>query len=79
VLFRSLGGKYILTVGEDNIVVQNYVQLGMTQDGGLVHIREGLVGDETIIVNGLMFARPGLPVTPLTAEQFAAMKQQAAR
>jgi len=78
-LGTDLGGKYILTVGEDNIVVQNYVQLGMTQDGGLVHIREGLVGDETIIVNGLMFARPGLPVTPLTAEQFAAMKQQAAR
>lgn len=74
----DLGGKYVLTVGENNIVVQNYVTLGMAQDGGLVHIVEGLTGDESIIVNGLMFARPGMPVTPLTAEQFAAMQKQAA-
>lgn len=78
-LGTDLGGKYILVVGADNIVEQKYVKLGMAQDGGLVHIREGLTGDETIIVNGLMFARPGLPVTPLTSEQFAAMRQQTAQ
>ncbi len=77
-LGTDLGGKYVLVVGENNIVVQKYVTLGMSQDEGLVHIKDGLTGDETIIVNGLMFARPGLPVTPLTAEQFAAMQQQAA-
>jgi multidrug efflux system membrane fusion protein len=77
-LGSDLGGKYILTVGENNIVVQKYVTLGLPQSGGLIHIREGLTGDETIIVNGLMFARPGMPVTPLTAEQFAAMQKQAA-
>jgi multidrug efflux system membrane fusion protein len=78
-LGTDLGGKYILTVGEGNIVEQHYVTLGMAQEGGMVHIREGLTGEETIIVSGLMFARPGLPVTPLTAEQFAAMQQQAAQ
>ena len=75
----DLGGKYVLTVGESNIVEQKYVILGEAQDDGLVHIESGLEGTETIIVNGLVFARPGLPVTPLTPEQFEAMKQQAAQ
>ncbi len=73
----DLGGKYVLVVGENNIVAQVYVKLGAPQDGGLVHIRSGLTGKETVIVSGLMMARPGRPVTPLTAEQFAAMKQKA--
>lgn len=75
----DLGGKFILSVGDGNIVEQKYVTLGEPQEGGLVHIKEGLEGTETIIVNGLVFARPGLPVTPLTPEQFAAMKAQAAQ
>ena len=70
----DLGGKYVLAVGENNIVEQRYVELGAPQENGLVHIRDGLEGTETIIVNGLMFARPGMPVTPLTAEQFKAMQ-----
>ena len=74
----DLGGKYVLTVGENNIVKQIYVVLGQSQEDGTVHIEEGLEGNETIIVNGLMFARPGAPITPLTAEQFKAMKQQKA-
>ncbi len=75
----DLGGKYVLTVGENNIVEQKYLTLGGPQEGGLTHIIEGLEGTETIIVNGLVFARPGLPVTPLTSEQFEAMKAQAAQ
>jgi len=72
----DLGGKYVLVVGEDNIVDRRYVQIGLTQDDGKVQISDGLTGDETIIVNGLLFARPGLPVTPLTPEQFEQMKRQ---
>lgn len=75
----DLGGKYVLAVGENNIVEQIYVTLGEAQEEGLVHIKDGLDGTETIIVNGLVFARPGLPVTPLTPEQFKAMKEQAAQ
>ena len=59
-------------------MVKNSVALGDPHGEGMVHIREGLAGDETIIVNGIVYARPGLPVTPLTPEQFAAMQQQAA-
>lgn len=77
-LGTDLGGKFVYVVGEGNIVEQRYVTLGLTQPDGTVHVREGLAGDETVIVNGIMFARTGLPVTPLTAEQFEAMlKQQA--
>jgi RND family efflux transporter MFP subunit len=75
----DLGGKYVLAVVENNIVEQRYVELGAPQENGLIHIRDGLEGTETIIVNGLMFARPGMPVTPLTAAQFQAMQQQAAQ
>lgn len=78
-LGTDLGGKYVYVVGENNLVEQAYVTLGLTQGDGTVHVREGLTGDETIIVNGLMFARPGLPVTPLTAEQFEAMLAQQAQ
>jgi len=78
-LGTDLGGKYVYVVGENNIVEQRYVELGLTQDDGAVHVRDGLEGDETVIVNGIMFARPGLPVTLLTAEQFEAMRAQQAQ
>ncbi len=78
-LGTDLGGKYVYVVGEDNLVEQRYVRLGLTQGDGTVHVREGLSGDETVIVNGIMFARPGLPVTPLTAEQFKAMLKREAQ
>ena len=78
-LGTDLGGKYVYVVGAGNIVEQRYVQLGLTQGDGTVHVREGLGADDTVIVNGIMFARAGLPVTPLTAEQFQAMLQQQAQ
>ena len=78
-LGTDLGGKYVYVVGEGNIVEQRYVVLGLTQEDGTVHVREGLETNDTVIVNGLMFARPGLPVTPLTAAQFEAMKNQQAQ
>ncbi len=77
-LGTDLGGKYILTVGDDNIVQQNYVDLGSRQSGGLVHVLSGIEAKDTIIIDGLMFARPGLPVIPLTVEQFAAKQKEAA-
>ena len=46
--------------------------------GGSGTRAEAISADETIIVNGLMFARPGLPVTPMTAEQIEQMQSQMA-
>jgi RND family efflux transporter MFP subunit len=75
----DLGGKFIYVVGENNIVERRYVALGQLEDDGTIHVMNGLEGDETIIVNGILFARPGLPVTPLTAEQFEQMQRQQAQ
>lgn len=60
----DLGGKYVYVVGEGNIVERVYVKLGQPQPDGTVVVNEGLSGDETYITNGLLRARPGLPVTP---------------
>jgi len=63
----DLGGKYVLVVGGDNIVEHRRVTLGQLDEGMRV-IEAGLGPDERYIVTGLQRARPGLPVTPRTAE-----------
>jgi len=60
----DLGGRYVYVVGSDNIVEQRYVEMGPIQEGGLVPILDGLDGSETYIIEGLLKARPGLPVSP---------------
>lgn len=55
--------KFVYVVEADGTVRQRYVTLG-SLDGELRVIKEGLKPDETIIVNGLMRARPGQKVTP---------------
>lgn len=68
----DLGGKYVLVVGDDNVVEQRYVTLGARQDDGTYVVEAGLEGDERYIVNGMLRARPGFPVTPQTEAQVAA-------
>jgi RND family efflux transporter MFP subunit len=68
----DLGGRYVLLLGEDNVVEQRYVTLGPIQDDGTVVVEEGLDGSETYVVNGMLRARPGFPVTPETASEAAA-------
>jgi RND family efflux transporter MFP subunit len=63
-LGTDLGGRYVYVVGADNVVEQRYVKLGVVEPDGMVPILEGLEGDETYIVDGLLRARPGMPVTP---------------
>jgi len=62
----DLAGKYVLVVGDENLVELRHVTLGPVQDDGTVVVEDGLEGDETYIVNGLLRARPGFPVTPQT-------------
>jgi multidrug efflux system membrane fusion protein len=66
--------KILLTVGPDNAVVPKIVTLGPVQDGMRV-IASGLSADDTVIVNGLLRARPGMKVTPQAADQPAAGAQ----
>ena len=67
----DLGGKYMYLVGENDIVERVYVTVGQPQPDGTIVVEDGLDPDATYISNGLLRARPGLPVTPLTEEEMA--------
>jgi RND family efflux transporter MFP subunit len=58
----DLGGKYVFVVGDDDVVEQRYVTLGPVQDDGTAVVEEGLEGTERYITEGLLRARPGMPV-----------------
>jgi RND family efflux transporter MFP subunit len=60
----DLGGKYVLVVGDDNVVELRHVELGPLQEDGLRVVLSGLEANERYIVSGIQRARPGLPVTP---------------
>ncbi len=66
-LAADLGGRYLLVVGEDNIVDKRYTELGALEEDGLRVIRDGIAAGERYIVQGLQRARPGMPVNPKTA------------
>ena len=63
----DLSGKYLYVVGTDNVVEHRPVELGPRQEDGTIVISSGLEQGEHYIVDGLLRARPGLPVTPQTA------------
>jgi RND family efflux transporter MFP subunit len=63
---RDLGGNFVLVVGEGNVVERRYVTLGDVQEDGYVVVEDGMEGSERYITNGLLRARPGMPVTPQT-------------
>jgi len=55
--------RLVWVLGEDNTVKAQLVRPGPRIDGYRL-IREGLKGDETIVVNGLQRVRPGATVAP---------------
>ena len=57
-------GSYVLVVGSDKIVERRSVELGARLDT-LQVVREGLTGEDWVIVNGQMQAVPGRPVNPV--------------
>lgn len=59
----DLGGKFVLVVGQDNVVERRYVKLGQLYDDRRV-IEDGLDASDRYIYKGIQRARPGLPVTP---------------
>lgn len=74
----DLGGKYVFVVGEGNVVEQRYVVVGQPQPDGTIVVERGLEDGETYVSNGLLRARPGMPVTPRTEEEMA-QRQAAVR
>jgi hypothetical protein len=57
------------TLGEGDVVQQRYVKLGPRQTDGTIVVLEGLEAGTRTIVEGLLRARPGLPVTPKTTTE----------
>lgn len=55
--------RIVYVVSEDGTVTPKPVRVGPKQYGYRI-IREGMTGDETIVVNGLMRIRPGVKVKP---------------
>lgn len=55
--------RIVMTVAQDGTVVPRSIRPGPSQPGGLRIVRTGLTGEEKIIINGLMRARPGEKVT----------------
>jgi RND family efflux transporter MFP subunit len=66
-LGTDLGGRYLMIVGENDIVERRYIEPGQLQDDNTRLILDGLEPGERYIVSGLQRARPGMPVTPKTA------------
>jgi multidrug efflux system membrane fusion protein len=57
------GTKFVLVIDDQNTVAVKPVELGQEAEGLRV-VRSGLTGDEQVIINGLVNARPGSKVTP---------------
>jgi RND family efflux transporter MFP subunit len=55
--------RLVMVVGEDGVVEAREIRPG-PREFGLRVVRNGLEADERIVINGLMRARPGQPVTP---------------
>ncbi len=60
-------GRYAMVVGDEDIVELKRVEIGVLQ-GTLRVVKKGLKASDRVIVNGVLRARPGSKVTPMTAE-----------
>ena len=66
----DLGGKFVLVVGQNNVVERRYVKLGQLYENMRVieafhkDTNTGLKPTERYIYKGIQRARPGMPVTP---------------
>jgi RND family efflux transporter MFP subunit len=58
-------GNYVLVTGLDDVVVRRAVEKGALTKNGCA-IRSGLTAEDRVIVIGLMRAKPGSKVTPVT-------------
>lgn len=58
----DLDRRFVYVVAEDGSVSQRVVRIGPHHDGYRI-IRQGLTGDEAVVINGLQRVRPGVKVT----------------
>jgi len=63
-LGTDLGGRYVMVVGDGDVVEKRYIEPGPLQGDKTRVVLEGLEPGERYITVGLQRARPGMPVTP---------------
>lgn len=68
---QDIGGHYVLTVNDEDLVERRAVRLGMSR-GGEREIAEGLQPDDRVVIDGVQKARPGSKVAPREAAAAAA-------
>lgn len=59
--------KIVYVVGPDNVVEARAIRPG-PRELGMRIVREGLTGEDRIVISGIQRARPGRPVTPEAGE-----------
>jgi RND family efflux transporter MFP subunit len=58
--------RIVFVLGDDNTIAVKQIRPGPKIDGYRV-VRDGLTGEDTIVIDGLMRVRPGMAVTPQNA------------
>jgi multidrug efflux pump subunit AcrA (membrane-fusion protein) len=66
-LGASQTGRYLLTLGEGDVVEQRPVETGELVEGGLRVISAGLSAGDRIVIGQLQSAVPGAKVRPVAA------------
>lgn len=69
------GGRYLLTVGKDDVVEQHRVEIGALE-GNLRVIEKGLAPEARVVINGIQRAIPGQKVVPREASALAAAQKK---
>ncbi|MGD8441786.1 MAG: efflux RND transporter periplasmic adaptor subunit [Holophagae bacterium] len=67
-LGTDLGGRYLMIVGDGNVVEKRYVEPGPLEEDMMRVVLDGVEPGERYVSKGLQRARPGMPVTPKTAD-----------
>jgi RND family efflux transporter MFP subunit len=63
-LGTDLGGRYLMIVGDGDVVEKRYVEPGPLEEDMMRVILDGLETGERYVSEGLQRVRPGLPVSP---------------
>lgn len=66
-VLEDMQGRYVYTIGPDNLVVRKNVELGQ-REGIYWVVDRGLEEGDLVIVNGVQKVRPGMPATPSLIE-----------
>ena len=61
---KTIEGKFVLVVDDQNQVAQHFIQTG-SREGALLVVSSGLEAGDRVIVEGLQKVRPGVTVSPV--------------